>query len=162
MKYRHETEYTHASWIASDHGTLKEQHTESITLFYPHTRNLTIEFDLVPAPENLNKLVLFWIGHLDNRKMYMADIGRYLVSLSGKDGTKEAREVPFKDRTGKWTLEFVNDIYTITAPNGWSATQDFSHIDGELAQGLIGIRLDKNECAGFRIYKRRDEGVNNA
>ena len=41
-KYRHETEYTHASWIASDHGTLKEQHTESITLFYPLTRMIIV------------------------------------------------------------------------------------------------------------------------
>lgn len=162
-KAGNETEWKHASWIVSDHGTLVEQHPSAITLLYPFTRNLTIEFDLVPAPENLRKNVLFWIGHLDSRKMYMADIGMYLVSLSGKDGTKETREVPFKDRAGTWKLEFVNDIYTITAPNGWSATQDFSHVDGELSQGLIGMRLDtKNECAGLRIYKRRDEGVNNA
>lgn len=161
-KLRHETTWTHASWKVSDHGTLMEQNQESMTIIFPQTRNLTIEFDFVPSKTRADIATAFWIGALQGT--YMADVGFKNKGLT-KDNLEETHTVPRDKRSGTWRIEIANDVYTVTSPDGVQRTQDHSWangVAGKAVTGMLGIRLNFNECAGIRIYKRKGEGTDHA
>lgn len=162
-KLARETEWVHSSWKISDHNTYMEQHLDSMTVLLPHTRNLTVEFDFIPSRTKENQEAITWVGATQD--MYGFEFGFRILGKNVPGEPREGRIIPKESREGTWKVEIVNDIFTLTAPNGWSITQDHSEKNGKEGRGgtgLFGIRLNTNEMSGFRVYKRRDEGVNNA